>query len=773
METVKRPRKYRRIGTTLLASVLLTMLVFASVERVYAITPTFSPIINLSNTAANSNGQQVAVSGSNVYVVWRDNNEILFRASNNNGATFGPTINLSNNVGVSQNAQIAAAGNNVYVLWQDDTPGNFDIFFRASNDNGANFGSVINLSSDSGRSGGLLGHLAIAAAGSNVYAAWQDDDQGLTNFDILFRASNNNGASFDSAINLSNNTGNSQSPDMAALGSDVYVVWRDSTPGNFDILFRASNNNGASFDSAINLSNNTGNSQSPDMAALGSDVYVVWRDSTPGNFDILFRASNNNGASFDSAINLSNNAGSSQTPQVAAAGNNAYVVWRDDTPGNFDILFRASNNNGASFDSAINLSNNAGSSQTPDIEAVGADVFVAWSDNTTGNIEVLFRPSNDDGSSFGSTANLSNNAGSSQTPDVNTSTTDVFVAWFDSTPGNNEIFFRASDDAPVANGQNVETNEDNALVITLTGSDVEGDALTFSIVSGPTNGVLGAITPIDPTSASVTYTPNLNFFGADSFTFRVNDGTLDSNIATVNITVNSVNDDPVANNDSVSTNEDTVLDNIAVLANDTDADGDTLNITSFTQPTNGTVEAGTLANTLRYIPNANFNGVDTFTYTVSDGNGGTDTATVSVTVSAVNDAPVTNDQSVTTGEDTPVPITLTASDVEGDALTFSIVSGPTNGVLSGAAPNVTYTPNPDYNGADSFTFKANDGSLDSNVATVSITVSAVNDAPVANDQSVTTGEDTPVPITLTASDVEGDALTFSIVSGPTNGVLSG
>ncbi|MEM3085490.1 MAG: hypothetical protein QXP61_10465, partial [Nitrososphaerales archaeon] len=201
METVKRPRKYRRIGTTLLASVLLTMLVFASVERVYAITPTFSPIINLSNTAANSNGQQVAVSGSNVYVVWRDNNEILFRASNNNGATFGPTINLSNNVGVSQNAQIAAAGNNVYVLWQDDTPGNFDIFFRASNDNGANFGSVINLSSDSGRSGGLLGHLAIAAAGSNVYAAWQDDDQGLTNFDILFRASNNNGASFDSAIN--------------------------------------------------------------------------------------------------------------------------------------------------------------------------------------------------------------------------------------------------------------------------------------------------------------------------------------------------------------------------------------------------------------------------------------------------------------------------------------------------------------------------------------------------------------------------------------------
>src|SRR5207248_6509949 len=101
-------------------------------------------------------------------------------------------------------------------------------------------------------------------------------------------------------------------------------------------------------------------------------------------------------------------------------------------------------------------------------------------------------------------------------------------------------------------------------------------------------------------------------------------------------------------------------------------------------------------------------------------------ATISITVTAVNDAPVANAQSATTAEDTAKAITLTASDVDGDTLTYSIVSGPSHGSLSGAAPNVTYTPAANYNGSDSFTFNANDSTIDSNVATVSVTVTAVN-----------------------------------------------
>lgn len=135
--------------------------------------------------------------------------------------------------------------------------------------------------------------------------------------------------------------------------------------------------------------------------------------------------------------------------------------------------------------------------------------------------------------------------------------------------------------------------------------------------------------------------------------------------------------------------------------------------------------------------------------------------------------PVAHDQTVTTDEDTPVAITLTASDADGDALTFSVVDPPTHGGLSGAAPDLTYTPDADYNGSDSFTFKANDGTDDSNIATVTITVNSVNDPPVAHDQDVTTDEDTPLTITLTASDVDGDALTFGLDDLPSHGDLSG
>src|SRR5206468_7975667 len=110
---------------------------------------------------------------------------------------------------------------------------------------------------------------------------------------------------------------------------------------------------------------------------------------------------------------------------------------------------------------------------------------------------------------------------------------------------------------------------------------------------------------------------------------------------------------------------------------------------------------------------------------------------------------------------------------EGSPLTYTVVSGPAHGTLSGTAPIVTYTPAANYNGTDSFTFKASDGALDSNVATVSITVTAVNDAPVANNQTVTTDEDTAKAITLSATDVEGSPLTYTVVSGPAHGTLSG
>ena len=141
-----------------------------------------------------------------------------------------------------------------------------------------------------------------------------------------------------------------------------------------------------------------------------------------------------------------------------------------------------------------------------------------------------------------------------------------------------------------------------------------------------------------------------------------------------------------------------------------------------------------------------------------------------------NHAPVATDGSATTPQDTAKAITLAAADSDGDALTYSVVSAPTHGTLSGTGANRTYTPNAGYDGPDSFTFKANDGQADSNVATFSLTVTPVaaeNHAPVANDGAATLVQDTPKPVALEATDVDGDALTYSVVSGPAHGTLSG
>ncbi len=332
----------------------------------------------------------------------------------------------------------------------------------------------------------------------------------------------------------------------------------------------------------------------------------------------------------------------------------------------------------------------------------------------------------------------------------------------DSAPATVSITVTAVNNAPVASPQSVSTNEDTAKAITLAGTDVDGDTLTYVIVTAPAHGTLTG------TGANQTYTPAANYNGADSFTFKVNDGTVDSAPATVSITVTAVNDVPVASPQSVSTNEDTAK---AITLAGTDADGDTLTYVIVTAPAHGTL-TGTGVNQT-YTPAANYNGADSFTFKVNDGTVDSAPATISITVTAVNDVPVANDQSVSTTRNTPKAITLTGSDIDGNSLTYIIVATPSHGTLSGTGASRTYTPNTNYTGADSFTFKVNDGTVDSAVATVSINITFSNVAPVASPQSVSTNEDTVKAITLAGTDVDGDTLTYVIVTDPAHGTLTG
>jgi len=187
-----------------------------------------------------------------------------------------------------------------------------------------------------------------------------------------------------------------------------------------------------------------------------------------------------------------------------------------------------------------------------------------------------------------------------------------------------------------------------------------------------------------------------------------------------------------------------------------DAEGDPLTFAVVTGPTNGTL-SGRSPN-LIYTPNPNANGSDSFTLKANDGQLDSTPATVSISITPVNDAPVANSQSVTTLEDNAVTITLTGGDVEGSPLTFAVLTGPTKGTLSGTPPNLTYTPNANANGSDSFTFSVNDGTVDSLPATVSISVTPVNDGPTISDipDQMMAKNSTTDPIAFTVSDVDND-----------------
>lgn len=205
-----------------------------------------------------------------------------------------------------------------------------------------------------------------------------------------------------------------------------------------------------------------------------------------------------------------------------------------------------------------------------------------------------------------------------------------------------------SNTSPTANNASATTNEDTTVAIALSGSDAELCELTFSIVTGPTHGTLGSITnnacvsgSPNTDSASVTYTPNANFNGSDSFTYKVNDGSVDSNVATASITVNAVNDGPVANGQSVTTQKNTQK---VITLTGSDVDGCAGQTFSFaaTGPAHGGLSAtsgamscssGSLSADVTYTPTTDYTGSDSFPFTISDGTATSNTATVSITVS--------------------------------------------------------------------------------------------------------------------------------------------
>jgi VCBS repeat-containing protein len=338
-------------------------------------------------------------------------------------------------------------------------------------------------------------------------------------------------------------------------------------------------------------------------------------------------------------------------------------------------------------------------------------------------------------------------------------------------------------DAPAAVDDHYSTAEDTPLVVDASlgvlwnDTDSESANLTVQLGQNAQNGTL----TLDP-SGSFTYTPAGDYNGSDSFTYQALDGPDGSNVATVTIDVTPVNDPPVANDDAITTAEDTPVP-IAVLSNDTDVDGDQLSVQSVTDPAHGTA-TNDGDGTVTYSPAADFHGAGSFDYTVSDGHGGTDVGSVSVVVSAVNDAPVANPDAYLTPHDKQLSVAaadgvlFNDTDADGDGLNAVPGTDPAHGALTlHSNGGFDYTPNNGFVGTDTFTYTAFDGTADSDPATVTIQVT--DQAPTVQGQVDELDEDTTLHVDSSdgllkgASDADDDAgtLTSTVVDQPDHGTV--
>ncbi len=375
------------------------------------------------------------------------------------------------------------------------------------------------------------------------------------------------------------------------------------------------------------------------------------------------------------------------------------------------------------------------------------------------------------------TVSLATDGSFSYTPNTGFSGTDTFTYSVSDGNGGSDtatVTITIPANSPPVAGDDTFNGNFNAAyssTVATNDSDPNGDTLTYALGTGPTNGTVTL-----NTNGSFTYTPNAGYSGTDTFTYSISDGNGGSDTATVTITI-PANSPPDAVNDAFGTLYETSFSD-TVATNDSDPNGDTLTYTLGTGPTNGTVTLNTNG-TFTYTPNTGYSGQDSFTYSISDGNGGTDTATATITVTGtVNNPPDAVNDAFNATYNAAFSSTVATNDTDpdGDTLTYTLGTGPTDGTVTlNTNGSFTYTPTTGYSGTDSFTYSISDGNGGTDTATVTLTVPGpANSPPDAVNDAFGTLYETAFSDTVATndSDPNGDTLTYTLGTGPTNGTIS-
>jgi len=331
---------------------------------------------------------------------------------------------------------LAASGNLIHIVWYDTRDGNYEIYYKRSIDGGQSWGSDIRLTTNEFTSY----NPAIALSGSIIHVVWYDNRDG--NYQLFYKRSFDNGATWEAERNISSSIGRSGHPSITVSGSDVHLVWWDNRDANFEIYYMKSIDNGNTYSAETRLTNNAGESVMPGVAISGNYVHVSWYDSTDGNWEIYYKRSADGGLTWGNNIRLTNNSAQSRFPSIAASGAYVHIAFFDNRNGVDQVFYKRSTNNGTSWASDVKMMKSNYYAAYPSLAVSGSDVHVLWNQYYTNGYDIQYSKSVNNGGKWSNDSRVTNADGYSSVVSAAVSGSNLHIIWRDTRDGNNEIYYK-------------------------------------------------------------------------------------------------------------------------------------------------------------------------------------------------------------------------------------------------------------------------------------------------------------------------------------------
>lgn len=372
------------------------------------VTGQWEPDVRLTNDLDDSwisgcNAWNVACSGDTIHVAWYayidDNSEIFYKRSIDGGLSWGVVSQLTQAGTYAELPSLAVSGSTVHLAWQDDRDGNYEIYYKRSTDGGSTWEPDVRLTDSLGESWAP----SISVTGPVVNIVWEDYRDILGYGDIYFKRSVDGGLNWGSDIRLSYDPAVSSWPSITGNDTAIHVFWQDKRDGNFEIYTKRSMDGGATWEPDTRLSFSSAMSIIASPAVSGSKVHIAYYDNRYGNFEVVYKRSDDQGVSWGPDVRLTDAPNNAYSTNICAVDSTIHIVWEDYRDGNgSEIYYLRSIDGGVNWETEIRLTDALDYSDYPSVAVSGSVVHVVWADMRDGNYEIYYKRNPTGGTYLGS-----------------------------------------------------------------------------------------------------------------------------------------------------------------------------------------------------------------------------------------------------------------------------------------------------------------------------------------------------------------------------------